>query len=121
MADDFLPVGIRAVAKDVDDFIADLHRMGQAVTEFGNTVRDTGGDLRTFQTRTEQSSQAMVVMDAVARRTALSSTLLGDAARQAAASLAQLAAGATGQVAAIQATASAATRSSAAHRSLAGH
>jgi TP901 family phage tail tape measure protein len=35
MAEDFLPVGIRAVAKDVDTFVNQVGRMQQAVTDYG--------------------------------------------------------------------------------------
>jgi TP901 family phage tail tape measure protein len=58
MAEDFLPVGIKAVVVGVDDFLADLRRMQAGVAKFGESVKDSAADLRGFGASARATSEA---------------------------------------------------------------
>jgi len=52
MAEDFLPVGIKAVVVGVDKFLGDLRRMQTGVTQFAQHVKNAGIDVRTLGSAT---------------------------------------------------------------------
>jgi TP901 family phage tail tape measure protein len=57
--EDFLPVGVRAIVQNVDDFVADMARMERAVASLGNSIRESGTDIAAFGTAaTRAESQA---------------------------------------------------------------
>lgn len=58
MAEDFLPVGIKATVVGVDDFLADLRRMQAGVAKLGEFVKDSAADLRVFGGAAQAVSQS---------------------------------------------------------------
>jgi TP901 family phage tail tape measure protein len=58
MAEDFLPVGIKATVVGVDDFLADLRRMQAGIAKLGEFVKDSAADLRVFGGAAQAVSQS---------------------------------------------------------------
>jgi TP901 family phage tail tape measure protein len=57
MAEDFLPVGIKAVVVGVDDFLSDLRRMQAGIAKFGEFVKDASVDMQAFGGATRLASE----------------------------------------------------------------
>lgn len=90
MADDFLPVGIKAKVVGVDKFLGDLRRMQAEVVKLGEVVKDAGVDVRTLGAITRTTSESNKLFAASAQQMSQSSKAMGFSATQLSKVLSQL-------------------------------
>ena len=82
MAEDFLPVGVRAVVENVENFIADMGRMERAVRGLGQAIRETGADVDVFGKSTSRAEEQSRGFDSMLQRMSQHEQSFGDSTQR---------------------------------------